>query len=481
MKKGHLLEYPNIISKNDLKEHCAVVGLASKSKTSNYIYFCLRALQHRGQEATGISVYNKKIVSHKGIGLVANVFDYEKLKLLKGKFGIGHAYYSVKLSKPENAQPTIVRTNVGEVALAHNGILVNAERLRRRLTKKGHKFELGCEEEVVGYLISDHLKSSGNLMKAIKKTMEEIQGSYSFTMLFDNRVFGIRDPLGIKPLCLGRFKDGHVIASESVALDVLDAEMIRDVAPGEVVEITPDKFESHQLFNLKNSAHCFFEYTYFARADSVIDERCVYEIRKRVGWRLSKEHPAHADIVIPVPDSGRAHAFGFSIGSDIPLAEGLMKNRYVARTFIMPSQRLREITVKEKVNPIKCEVGDKRVVLVDDSIVRGTTMKRIVEMVRRAGAKEVHVRIGTPPLISPCYLGIDMTTRDQFIAHERTVEEIRENLNADSLGYISIDGLLEALQFSETDLCLGCVTEKYPIDIPPELHRFQHTLKEYRC
>ncbi len=481
MRKWHSFEYSNIISKPKLNEHCAVVGIASKSKTSNYIYYCLRALQHRGQEAAGISVFNKKIISHKGIGLVADVFDVEKLKTLRGKSGIGHAYYSIKLSKPENAQPTIIKTDVGEVALAHNGILVNAERLRKKLKRRGHKFELGCEEEVVGYLLADHLKSSGDLIKAIKKTMEEIQGSYSFTMMFDNRVFGIRDPLGIKPLCLGKFKDGYIVASESVALDVIGAQMIRDVVPGEVVEITPNKFESHQLFNLKHSAHCFFEYTYFARADSVIDERCVYEIRKRVGWRLAKEHPAHADIVIPVPDSGRAHAFGFSLGSGIPLAEGLMKNRYIARTFIMPSQKLREITVKEKVNPIKCEVEDKRVVLVDDSIVRGTTMKRIVEMVREAGVKEVHVRIGTPPLISPCYLGIDMTTRDQFIAHGKNVEEIRENLNADSLGYISIEGLVEALQFSKNDLCLGCVTEKYPIDIPPEQHRFQHTLSEYKC
>ncbi|UCE37437.1 MAG: amidophosphoribosyltransferase [Thermoplasmata archaeon] len=462
------------------KERCGVVAIASKSKASNYIYYSLRALQHRGQEAAGISVFNKKIESHKGIGLVANIFDDEKLKSMKGRNGIGHTYYSIKLSKPENAQPTIIKTEAGEVALAHNGILINAEKLRKRLKRKGHEFELGCEEEVVGYLLIDHLNSSGDLINALKRTLNEIEGSYSFTMMFNNRIFGIRDPLGIKPLCLGKFADGYIIASESVALDVIGAKMIRDVAPGEVVEITSKDYKSHQLFNLKHRAHCFFEYTYFARGDSIIDERCVYEIRKRVGWRLAKEHPAHADIIIPVPDSGRAHAFGFSLGSGIPLAEGLMKNRYIARTFIMPSQKLREITVREKVNPIKCEVEDKRVVLVDDSIVRGTTMKRIVDMVREAGASEVHVRIGTPPLISPCYLGIDMTTRDQFIAHDRTVEEIREILNADSLGYISIEGLVEALQFSKDDLCLGCVTEKYPMDIPPEKHRFQHTLKEYR-
>jgi amidophosphoribosyltransferase len=472
-------EHSNTPYKHELKEKCGVVAIASKSKTSSFIYYCLRALQHRGQEAVGIAVFDNKIESYKGIGLAANVFDDKKLKSLKGKTGIGHSYYSIKLSKPENAQPTIIRTDVGEIALAHNGILVNAERLRKQLKKKGHDFVLGCEEEVVGYLFADHLRSSGDLIKAIKRTLSEIQGSYSFTMLLNDRVFGIRDPLGIKPLCLGKFKDGHVIASESVALDVIDAKMIRDVYPGELVEIFQDGFKSHQLFNKKHRAHCFFEYTYFARADSEIDGRSVYETRKRIGWRLAKEHPVSADIVIPVPDSGRAHAFGFSLGSGIPLAEGLMKNRYVARTFIMPTQKLRDLTVREKVNPIKSEVEGKRVVLVDDSIVRGTTMKRIVNMVRNANAREVHVRIGTPPLISPCYLGIDMTTRDQFIAHKNTVEEIRKNLDADSLGYISVCGLLEALLFSKSDLCLGCVTEKYPIDIPPEKHRFQHTLQDY--
>jgi amidophosphoribosyltransferase len=463
-----------------IKDHCGVVGIASSSNASNYIYYCLRALQHRGQEAAGIAIFNNKIDAHKGLGLVANVFNDEKLKSLKGKKGIGHTYYSIKLSKPENAQPTIIRTEVGEVALAHNGILVNAERLRKRLRRKGHGFVLGCEEEVVAYLLFDHLETTQDLIKAIKKTLSELSGSYSFTMMFRDRVFGIRDPLGIKPLCLGKFKDGFVVASESVALDVVGAEMIRDVYPGELIELTPTEYKSHQLFNKKHQAHCFFEYTYFARADANIDGKSVYETRKRIGWRLAKEHPVAADIVMPVPDSGRAHAFGFSLGSGIPLAEGLMKNRYVARTFIMPSQKLRDITVREKVNPIKSEVEGKRVVLVDDSIVRGTTMKRIVNMVKKAKAREIHVRIGTPPLISPCYLGIDMTTRDQFIAHNKSIEEIRKGLNADSLGYISICGLLEALMFTKNELCLGCVTEKYPIDIPPERHRFQHTLEDYK-
>ena len=474
-------EYQDVISfsSDKPKERCGVAAVASKSKTTSYIYYCLRALQHRGQEAAGIATYSKKIEDHKGLGLIANAFDLEKLKKLKGKKAIGHTYYSIKLSKPENAQPTIIKTEKGELALAHNGILVNAEKLKRRLKKKGHEFELGCEEEVVAFLIIDYLDATGNLIKAIQKALSELSGSYSFTMMYKNRIFGIRDPLGIKPLCLGKFKDGYIIASESVALDVIGAKMIRDIYPGELIEITPTKYTSHQLFNKKFKAHCFFEYTYFARADSIIDGRSVYETRKRIGWRLAKEHPVKADIVIPVPDSGRAHAFGFSLGSGISLAEGLMKNRYISRTFIMPSQKLREIMVREKVNPIKSEVEGKRVVLVDDSIVRGTTMKRIIKMVKAAKARAVHVRIGTPPLISPCYLGIDMTTRDQFVAHKRSIEEIRKVLNADSLGYISISGLLEALMFTKNELCLGCVSEKYPMDIPPEKHRFQHSIHEF--
>jgi amidophosphoribosyltransferase len=471
--------YPDSEYYDKPREKCGVVAVASKSRTSTYIYYCLRALQHRGQEAAGIATFSKKIESHKGLGLIAKSFDDCNLKKIKGKKGIGHTYYSIKLSKPENAQPTIMKVDDYEIALAHNGILVNAEKLKRKLKKRGHEFVLGCEEEVVAFLLIDHLKSQGDLVKAIKKTLSELSGSYSFTLIFQNRVFGIRDPQGIKPLCLGKFKNGYVIASESVALDVIGAELIRDVYPGELIELSPTKFTSHQLFNKKNKAHCFFEYTYFARADSVIDGRGVYETRKRIGWRLAKEHPVKADIVIPVPDSGRAHAFGFSLGSGIHLAEGLMKNRYVARTFIMPNQKLRDISVREKVNPIRSEVEGKRVVLVDDSIVRGTTMKRIVEMVRSAKAREVHVRVGTPPLISPCYLGIDMTTRDQFVAYNKKIKEIKKALDCDTLGYISECGLLEALAFTKNDLCLGCVSEKYPMDIPPEKHRFQQSLHEF--
>jgi amidophosphoribosyltransferase len=312
-----------LVTSHKPQERCGVVALATKSKTSTYIYYCLRALQHRGQEAAGIATFSKKIETQKGLGLIANAFDDKELKNLKGKKGIGHTYYSIKLSKPENAQPTIIKTDKGEIALAHNGILVNAENLKRKLKKKGHKFVLGCEEEVVAFLIYDYLEITGDLIKAIKKALVELSGSYSFTMMYKNRVFGIRDPLGIKPLCIGKLSDGYVVASESVALDVIGGELIRDVYPGELIELTPTKYISHQLFNEKHKAHCFFEYTYFARADSTIDGRSVYETRKRIGWRLAKEHPVKAHIAL-----GRGSYEEQVCGSNIYNAKSETKRDY---------------------------------------------------------------------------------------------------------------------------------------------------------
>ena len=330
----------------------------------------------------------------------------------------------------------------------------------------------------MAFLLSDFLKDA-HFEKAVKNMMKEVQGAYSLTLLFNDRVFGLRDPFGIHPLCLGKSKDGYIIASESVALDVLGAELIRDVKPGELLEITPDGYKSYMLMEEKYKAHCFFEYVYFSRADSIIDERDVYMARKKIGEILAREHPVDADIVVPVPDSGRAHAHGFSVASGIPLVEGLMKNRYIARTFIMPEQDLREKTVRLKVNPVKSVVKGKRVVLVDDSIVRGTTMRQIVDLLRLSGAKEVHVRIGSPPIIAPCYFGIDMTTREQLMASNKSVEEICKSIHADSLGYTPIEGIVEALGIERENLCLGCVTGEYPIALPNEKHRFQKNLEKW--
>ncbi len=415
----------------------------------------------------------------KNLGLVSDVFNEKNLNKMKGKAGIGHVYYSQKLSKPENAQPHVIPTAVGDIGLAHNGVIVNTEDLKRELRIKGHVFLKGAEEEAMAYILADEMQRSEDIIKAIKVLMRKLNGSYCLTVLYKGRVFGIRDPYGIRPMCLGKIKDGYAVVSESVALDVLNAEFLRDVGCGEAVELTVEGIESHELIKAKHRAHCFFEYVYFSRADSVLEGKNIYEVRQRAGARCAKEHPVDADLVIPIPDSGRSHAYGFSHQTDLPVIEGLMKNRYIGRTFIMPDQKSRDISVREKVNPIPSVIKDKKVVLVDDSIVRGTTITRIVKAVRDAGAKEVHVRIGSPPLIAPCYLGIDMEERTQFLANEKSMDEIRDATTADSIGYISVDGVVEAIGLPKRDLCLGCVTDKYPLDIPCEMHRFQKTLSDY--
>nr|QOV09120.1 Amidophosphoribosyltransferase [uncultured Thermoplasmata archaeon] len=472
---------PDAFKSDKPKEACAVVAMRCKQDVASYIYYALRALQHRGQEASGIAVYAGGLKVRKGIGLVSEVIGSEDIEKLQSKVGIGHNYYSIKVSKPENVQPQFLKTGIGDVAIAHNGIIVNSGILIAQLKKEGKNFILESEEEAFIMKLTDAIRNTDDIPKSIKAVCKELIGSYAFALLVNDRVFAIRDPYGIRPLCLGKLKDGkgYIAASESVALDVIGAEFIRDVMPGEAVEITEDGFKSINIGGSINRAHCFFEWVYFARADSVIDGVSVYEARKRIGWRLAKEAPAVADVVMPIPDSGRAHAYGYALGSGIKMNEGLMKNRYIHRTFIMPTQDAREISVREKMNPVRAVVEGKRVVIVDDSIVRGTTMKKIVKMLKDAGATEVHVRIGSPPLIAPCYLGIDMTNRDQFIADRKSVDDIRKEIDADSLAYISIEGLVEALNFEKENLCLGCVSGEYPVSIPGERRRFQQTLEGF--
>ncbi|MCK5024662.1 MAG: amidophosphoribosyltransferase [Thermoplasmata archaeon] len=464
------------------KDACGVIAMYGEKDVSSYIYYGLRALQHRGQEASGIATFKNELNIKKGTGLVADVFCPEDMETLSGNVGIGHVYYSIKVSKPENAQPQVLKTSVGDIAIAHNGILVNSKQLVEKLKKAGMHFVHESEEEAVIMMLADEIRSTDSIPKAIKNVSKELIGSYAFVLMINDRVFALRDPYGLRPLCLGKFNDGsgYIAASESVALDVIDAEFFRDVMPGEAVEITKDGFKSYNIGPAMNRAHCFFEWVYFARADSIIDKVSVYEARKRIGWRLAKESPVVADVVMPIPDSGRGHAYGFSLGSGIKMNEGLMKNRYVHRTFIMPNQDARDISIREKINPVRAVVEGKRVIIVDDSIVRGTTMRRIVKLLRNGGATEVHVRIGSPPLIAPCYLGIDMTARNQFIATDgRGVDDICKEINADSLAYISIDGLVEALNMEKEDLCLGCVSSEYPVNIPGEKRRFQKTLEGF--
>ena len=465
-----------------LKEACGIVGIASDTDVSYEIFTALRSLQHRGQESAGISVFNDSsgIVTLKGMGLVTEAFPEDALAELKGDIGLGHVRYSTAgESTIKNAQPIEMHIVSGMISLAHNGELVNAESLRSHYKEKGWAFFTTSDSEVIIRLLSKELHDGRDEVSAIKEVMRTISGSYALVILINGRLYAVRDPLGIKPLALGRKGGTWMVASESVAFDALGFELVRDVEPGEIVELRKGGAVSHMTPAPEKSAHCFFEWVYFSRSDSVLDGVLVYDVRKKIGEILARESPVEADMVIPVPDSGRAHALGYAEASGIKYAEGLMKNRYVDRTFIMPDQKMREYNVSVKLNPIRSMLEGKKVVLVDDSIVRGTTMKKIVSMLRDAGAKEVHVRIGCPPIIAPCYLGIDMKTRDQLIAPERSIEEIRKIVGADSLAYVSIEGLVEAIGKDRNDLCLGCVSGEYPVKIEGERFREQSTLEEY--
>ena len=466
------------------RDKCGVVGVALRepdAQAAPLVYYGLHALQHRGQESGGISVYDGRVTrTHKGMGLVDSVFNADVFEELPGAVGVGHVRYATTgASRLENAQPVVIEASLGTLALAHNGDVVNSATLRDELMAKGWGFLTTNDTEVAVRLLATELANHDNRIRAIRAVMKKLTGSYCFVLLLGETIYAIRDPLGIKPLCYGELKEGkgYVVASESTALNILDARLVRDVSPGEILEISKDGVKSHPALQASPEiAHCMFEYVYFARADSVIDTRPVHDVRTKIGERLAKEAPVQADVVIPVPDSGRTHALGFASASAIPFAEGLMKNRYVHRTFIMPQQTQRDIGVRMKLNPVEAVVKGKRVVLVDDSIVRGTTMKRIVSMLREAGAVEVHVRIGSPPITSPCYLGIDMNTRTQLVAANHTVDEIGKLIGADSLAYISLDGLQGAIGHDPRHLCTGCLTGQYPVDIPGETKRKQATL-----
>lgn len=456
------------------KDECGIVGIISKTPVAYDIRYGLRVIQHRGQESADIAVFDERIKCYKGMGLMYEAVSKEQMETLTGNVGIGHVRYSTTGSSTlENAQPVVVKTEVGEIALAHNGDIVNADALRRSLQKKGWAFVTTTDSEIIIRLLANEISATGDIIKAIKSLMNKLVGSYSIAVLIEDRLIAFRDPLAFRPLCIGKFQKGYMVASESVVFDTLSGSFMRDLKPGEIVELMVDSIKSTIVSSPKNHAHCMFEWVYFARPDSVLEGRLVYDVRREIGKRLAKEHPVDADVVVPVPDSGRAHALGYCKVSGIPYGEGLMKNKYIERTFIIPQQEDRETSVVLKLNPIKPVIDKKRVVLADDSIVRGTTMRKIVQLLRHAGAEEVHVRIGSPPIRAPCYFGIDMKTRDQFAATNRTVEQIAELITADTLGYISLDGLIKAIGCPSKDLCLGCLTEEYPMKIPGEKIRFQ--------
>lgn len=458
-------------------EKCGVVGVSlSDRDAARPLYYSLYALQHRGQESAGIVTHDGfQQHDHVEMGLVGDAFDEDDIESLRGSAGIGHVRYPTAGSVDKScAQPFTVSFKSGALGLSHNGNLVNAEEVRDQLAGKGHAFTSDGDTEVIAHDLARNLLEA-DLVRAVKRTMGRIHGSYSLTIMHDDTVLGVRDPEGNRPLCIGELEDGYVVASESAAIDTLDGELVRDVKPGELVVLRPDGegFDSYQLFERENTAHCFFEHVYFARPDSVIDEKLVYEVRRELGRKLWDESGIDTDVVMPVPDSGRAFASGYSdaaqeSGASVEFAEGMMKNRYVGRTFIMPTQDERERAVRLKLNPIKSTVEGKTVTLIDDSIVRGTTSTQLVQLLKDCGAAEVHMRIGAPPIVAPCYMGINMATREELIAADKSVEEIRETISADSLSYLSKDAVAEALDTERLDLCMGCVTGEYPYDIDGE-------------
>jgi amidophosphoribosyltransferase len=458
-------------------EKCGVVGVALDDRAAaRPLYYSLYALQHRGQESAGIVTHDGfQQHDHVEMGLVGDAFDPDDIDALNGAAGIGHVRYPTAGSVDKScAQPFTVSFKSGSLALSHNGNLVNADEIRDELAGLGHAFTSDGDTEVIAHDLARNLLEE-DLVRAVKRTMGRIHGSYSLSIMHDDTVLGVRDPEGNRPLCIGELEDGYVLASESAAIDTLDGTLVRDVRPGELVVLNEDGsgFESYQLVEQENTAHCFFEHVYFARPDSKIDDSLVYDVRRELGRHLWAESGIETDVVLPVPDSGRAFASGYADaadedGADTEFAEGLMKNRYVGRTFIMPTQDERERAVRLKLNPIKSMVEGKTVTLIDDSIVRGTTSTQLVALLKDCGAEEVHMRIGAPPIVAPCYMGIDMATRGELIAADKTTEEIRETIEADSLSYLSIDAVANALDSAKADLCLGCVTGEYPYDIEGE-------------
>lgn len=457
------------------KHSCGVVGISADFDVASALHTALMIIQHRGQESAGVSIFDgSKVETVKGNGLVNVALPMEELSQLHGHIGVGHVRYSTVGSKsPINAQPFTVMAKFGTIAVAHNGDITNSDVLKERYMKEGWAFHSDSDSELIAKILGKYITQYDDVVKAIRATMDELDGAYALTILVDGRLFAVRDPYAFRPLCIGKIDGGYMVVSESAAIDAIRGQFVRDVAAGEICEINKDTFKSYPAPADHPKALCMFEWVYFARPDSVIDGAEVYDVRKKIGQILARECPADVDLVMPVPDSGRAHAIGYAIAAGIPYEEGFMKNRFAGRTFILPEQKQRESAVSMKMIPIKSTVNGKRILIIDDSIVRGTTLKKLVAMLKSAGAKEVHVRVGSPPIIAPCYYGVDMTTRDQFIANSYSTDEIREIIGADSLGYISLAGLVEAIGFKEDDLCVACANGKYPTIITGESFRFQ--------
>ena len=454
-----------------MHESCGVFGIyAPNEDVARLTFFALFALQHRGQESSGIATSDgRKLNVYAKMGLASQVFNEEALSHLVGNIAIGHNRYSTRGSSREyNVQPILVGKGSNAIAVAHNGNIINAEHLYEELRDQGYTFNTSTDTEVIANLILSSPEK--NWVDRIRYAMHRLQGAYSLTILTKDALFGVRDPLGVRPLCLGSIDGGWVIASETCALDHIGASFIRKIEPGEIVSITENGVDNYQN-EVGRTALCIFEYIYFARPDSVIYGRLLSTARQAMGAGLAQEHPVAADLVIGVPDSATSAGIGYSRQSGIPIGEGLIKNRYVARTFIEPDQRIRDLGVKLKFNPLPHTLEDKRLIVVDDSIVRGTTTPSVVKILRRAGAKEVHMRICAPPIRYPCFFGVDMATRGELIAAQKSIPEIRDFIGADSLGYLSLEGLIKAVALPRDTFCLACFTGDYPIPIQLEMDK----------
>ncbi len=454
-----------------MHESCGVFGVyAPGEDVARLTFFGLFALQHRGQESAGIATTDgKKLQVYARMGLVSQVFSEESLGQLRGDIAIGHNRYSTRgSSRVSNAQPIIVGQGSKTLGIAHNGNIVNAEHLYQELSEQGAVFRTSTDTEVIGHLILSSPEKSW--VDRIRYAMHRLQGAYSLTMMTNHTLFAVRGPLGVRPLCLGSIDGGWVVASESCALDHIGASFVREVEPGEIISISGNGIESYRE-ETDRQALCIFEYIYFARPDSVINGRLLYPARQAMGEGLAREHPVAADLVMGVPDSATAAGIGYSSYSNISLCEGLLKNRYVGRTFIEPDQRIRDVGVKLKFNPLPQLLKDQRVVVIDDSIVRGTTTPQVVKLLKRAGAREVHMRICAPPIRYPCFFGVDMATRQELIAAHKTIPEIRDFIGADTLGYLSVDGLIKAVALPRDIFCLACFTGDYPIPVQLEMDK----------
>ena len=454
------------------KDECGVFGIYINKPVdvASVTYYGLYALQHRGQESAGIAVANgEKVKIHKGLGLITEAFNSDNLDYLKslnGNISVGHVRYSTAGAKTvENAQPLLANTKLGPIAMAHNGNLVNADVIRELLEDGGHVFHTSVDSEVLASLIARGSKRG--IERAVVNAISAVRGSFAMVIMTKDKLIGIRDPHGIRPLCLGKIDEGYILSSESCALDSVGAELVRDIEPGEIVVIDSDGVKSIKYSEGTTCQTCAFEYIYFARPDSVIDELDVYNTRVKQGEVLYQEHKIDADLVVAVPDSGIPAAVGYSKASGIPYEMGFVKNRYVGRTFISPSQELRERAVAVKLNPLKVNVKGKRVILIDDSIVRGTTSKHLIDSLRRAGATEVHFLVASPIVKFPCYFGIDTPYRSELIGANKSVEEIRETIGCDSLGYLSLEGMYEGF-YGRRNFCVGCFNGVYPVSAPME-------------